>query len=219
MPPSETVRAARDLVDKLENLFMDHAHPENAPPMQSYMKGKFPFFGIKSPERKALSHQFLRDNEPIELPVLAALFRECFSAEERELQYFVQDAGRSLMRKLDMAFLPVFHDLIGRKSWWDTVDFLSPKLAGMLLRRYPERVADFPDQWIESGNFWYQRSAILFQLHRAEIVLIHNIAVCDLESLRLQKIPRPHDERHTIINPDKLSLSRAFGIDFLFPGH
>ncbi len=164
MPTSETARAAGELLVRLQNLFMRHAHAENAAPMRAYMKGKFLFYGIKSPERKSLSQQFLRDNGPIELPVLAALFRQCFSAEQREIQYFVQDAGRRSMRSLDTTFLPVFHDLIGKKSWWDTVDFLSPKLAGRLLLRFPERVRDFPDQWIENDDFWYQRSAILFQL-------------------------------------------------------
>jgi 3-methyladenine DNA glycosylase AlkD len=60
--------------------------------------------------------------------------------------------------------LPVLEELIGVRSWWDTVDFLAPKLAGPLLLRYPELIGTYPGRWIESDNIWYQRSAILFQL-------------------------------------------------------
>ena len=35
--------------------FSIHANPDHAAPMESYMKHKVKFFGIKTPERKALT--------------------------------------------------------------------------------------------------------------------------------------------------------------------
>ncbi len=157
-------KEARPWFDRLVKLYAAHAKPENAEPMARYMKDRFRFFGIKSPERKALSRAFFRQEGLPGPEVLGPLFQLCFDAPQRELQYFVQDAGRRMARHLDATFLPVYDGLIGRKSWWDSVDFLAPKLAGPLLRRHPEAIPEYPDRWIEHPNFWYQRSAILFQL-------------------------------------------------------
>ncbi len=54
--------------------------------------------------------------------------------------------------------------LIISNSWWDSIDFISPKLVGYVFKTYPELIPTYTDKWIESDNFWLQRSAILFQL-------------------------------------------------------
>lgn len=67
-------------------------------------------------------------------------------------------------KDLNANFLNTIEILIQQKSWWDTVDFLAPKIGGKLLLRFPEAILPHTQAWIESDNMWLQRSAILFQL-------------------------------------------------------
>ena len=58
----------------------------------------------------------------------------------------------------------MIEELIQIKSWWDTVDWLSPTLAGGILKRHPNLRTEYPDRWICTQNKWLVRSAILYQL-------------------------------------------------------
>jgi 3-methyladenine DNA glycosylase AlkD len=159
--PAEYVAAVREL-------YASNANPVDAPFMQRYMKDQFPFFGIKNPMRVLLSQQIIQKYGVPEGEDLKEVCRFCFGEEEREMQYFVNDLCKKVIKKLDDGFLEVFESLLVQKSWWDTVDFLSPKLAGKILQNYPTQITNYPDRWIESDNKWLQRSAILFQLDYKE---------------------------------------------------
>ena len=54
--------------------------------------------------------------------------------------------------------------LIVHKSWWDTVDFVAPKLAGPLFIKAPVERKKTARKWVTSGNTWLVRSALLMQL-------------------------------------------------------
>jgi 3-methyladenine DNA glycosylase AlkD len=149
-------------IEQLEELYASEAKLEDAKYMAAYLKNQFPFYGIKTPRRRELVAMFLESNG---LPDdLEALCRACFAAEKREIHYFVNDALRNRVKKLNTSLLPVFSDLMAQKSWWDSVDFLAPKLAGGILLRHPRQIEALTGTWIESDNFWYQRAAIIFQL-------------------------------------------------------
>jgi 3-methyladenine DNA glycosylase AlkD len=149
---------------ELEKVYLQHGNPANAEGMSRYMKEQFPYYGIKTPQRRALAAAFIAEHGLPEGEALKALCRACFESEYRELHYFVGDALSKRLKTLDVSFLDVFETLIGIHSWWDSVDFLAPKLAGGLFLRFPEQIAPYTDRWIESDNFWYQRAAIIFQL-------------------------------------------------------
>ena len=136
--------------------------------MSSYMRGQFPFFGIKSPLRKALSRQLIRELGAPQGDALKTLCREGFGEPEREIHYFVCELLARQMRRLDPSFLLLVEELVQRKSWWDTVDILAPRVAGSLLLRFPDEKASFPDRWIKEGNIWLRRSALIFQLSYRE---------------------------------------------------
>ena len=144
--------------------FAAHANPENALPMARYMKNHFAFFGIKKPERVLLSKKVIRELGILPAEELPKLCQACFQQPQRELQYFVYDLLASRMKELPVNFLDTIEALIQQKSWWDTVDFLAPKIGGKLLLRFPEAIVPRTQPWIESDNIWLQRSAILFQL-------------------------------------------------------
>ena len=50
------------------------------------------------------------------------------------------------------------------KSWWDTVDLIAGKQIGYHLRQHPQLIDPSVGKWLNSGNLWLQRTALLFQL-------------------------------------------------------
>ena len=154
----------KQYVQELGKVYLQYGNSANAEGMSRYMKERFPFYGVKTPQRRALAAAFIAEHGLPQGEALKALCRACFDSEYRELHYFVGDALSKKLKTLDVSFLDVFEDLIGQHSWWDSVDFLAPKLAGGLFLRFPDQIAPYTDRWIESDNFWYQRAAIIFQL-------------------------------------------------------
>jgi len=58
--------------------------------------------------------------------------------------------------------------MVINKSWWDTIDFLSPKIVGEYFKLYPETIENQIEKWIHSNNMWLQRSCLIFQLKYKE---------------------------------------------------
>jgi hypothetical protein len=59
------------------------------------------------------------------------------------------------------------------------------------------------------------RVSIPFQEDGTLVILKYNIVVHS-ESLSLQKIVSPHDERHGVVNANDFCFSGALGVDLLF---
>jgi 3-methyladenine DNA glycosylase AlkD len=60
--------------------------------------------------------------------------------------------------------LKTYEKMVLVKSWWDSVDFISPNLMGKYFKLYPEFIAEKTLGYVNSGELWLQRSALLFQL-------------------------------------------------------
>jgi 3-methyladenine DNA glycosylase AlkD len=144
--------------------FRQAASPANATAMRAYMKDIAPFFGLKTPQRRALlkAHITAQGLPPIaELPAIA---RSAFAQHEREWHYMAVDLLVRLAKKLGPEHLPLLEELITTKSWWDTVDLLASNVVGVILKRHTEAIPEWSRRWIESPYKWLNRTAILFQL-------------------------------------------------------
>jgi 3-methyladenine DNA glycosylase AlkD len=73
----------------------------------------------------------------------------------------ILEKAKKELTKEDMSWLS---SLIVKKSWWDTVDVLSPHIMGYMFSIHGELIQSYADKWIEDENIWLQRSAILYQL-------------------------------------------------------
>jgi 3-methyladenine DNA glycosylase AlkD len=131
--------------------------------MAAYMRGKFPFLGIATPERRRLTAAAFAGIPPPGEGELGELLGHLWERPEREYQYAGCDLAAKHAGGCGPAFLDTTRTLITTKSWWDTVDALASGVAGPLVARYPETVAVM-DRWIASPNLWLARSAILHQL-------------------------------------------------------
>ena len=65
----------KEYLHHVVDCFSIHANPDHAAPMESYMKHKVKFFGIKTPERKALTRSIIQDVRSKELVIQRALSR------------------------------------------------------------------------------------------------------------------------------------------------
>lgn len=151
-----------DYTYKFRLLLQDNANTEKAAPMKKYMKNRYDFFGIASPERKMLLRAFLNENGyPINLD---ATVKSWWAQPEREFQYAAMEILDRKKKKVDGDFIQTYEYLVAIKSWWDTVDFIAAKLIGYHFQAFPELLPEYLPKWMDSGNIWLQRSCLLFQL-------------------------------------------------------
>jgi len=128
------------------------------------MKGKFDYFGIKSPERKILKKEFTDDYGYPASGDLEEIAKECWLLPQREYQYFIMEILGRLAKKASAERIDLYAFLIENKSWWDTVDYIASNLVGIHFKLYPGLIKPHTEKWMKSGNIWLQRTAILFQL-------------------------------------------------------
>jgi 3-methyladenine DNA glycosylase AlkD len=152
------------LSQKLYTLLEKNANPQNALPMQKYMKDTSSFFGIKSPERVALFKLFMKENPPPQYFEILEIVVELWAIPKRELHYCAIDLmfmQRKNYKKEDYLF---FEKLITQNSWWDSVDSLNSNVLAHYFKKFPEQIRPVTERWMESNNIWLQRVCLIFQL-------------------------------------------------------
>jgi 3-methyladenine DNA glycosylase AlkD len=136
---------------------------ERAVSMRAYMRDQFAFFGVATPERRAIAKRVLA---PLGVPQATDLERIgplAWAVDEREVQYAAVDVLARHVRLARPELLEVVGELVITKSWWDTIDALAAKVVGPLVQRHPSLVATL-DAWIDGDELWLARTAILHQL-------------------------------------------------------
>lgn len=177
----------------LKSSFQAHANADNAAAMEQYMRNQFSFYGIKSPDRKALIKAVVQEEGFPKVEDWPALARRCFAqGEKRELQYAVGDLINPKKKHLDLEHLALTEELICTAPWWDTVDWLASHWAGAILLKHPDAMQEVSTAWINSNNMWLQRTAIIFQLKykdktRADLLYTHIEKVATSKEFFLQK--------------------------------
>ncbi|MFC5404003.1 DNA alkylation repair protein [Cohnella soli] len=162
-----TARAER-YVSELAEWFRKHGNRSVAIPMENYMRGQYPFLGIKTPERTRLTKAFWAEHGfPGDEDVLDIVER-LWAFPEREFQNVAMAFLERYKKKSKVGDIDKFERLITTKSWWDTVDYLAAHTVGVHLTRFPELLAEYPERWINSDHMWLRRTAILYQLRYKE---------------------------------------------------
>lgn len=164
--------------------FEEMASPADAIAMAQYMRNQYAFFGIRAPVNKAIQKIIFKEYGLPTVEQLPDLLDLLWADEHREIQLFGLDLMKKLIKKVDKSFIDVLEKLIITKSWWDTVDMLAANLTASLVKRFPELSPEYPNKWMDSGNTWLQRSAIIYQLKYREET---NIALLLSYILRLKE--------------------------------
>ncbi|MBW8349786.1 DNA alkylation repair protein [Bacillus sp. IITD106] len=151
-------------IANLSKIYELKRNPENAKSMEQYMKNLFPFLGIRSPERKVITADWLKNVGLVPHESLTAFIKELWDKPEREYQYVALDYLSKKKKYLLETDIDLLEYMITTKSWWDTVDFIASHLVGELFFKHPNLIKTYGEKWISSENIWLQRTMILFQL-------------------------------------------------------
>lgn len=151
-------------IKQLVELYNQHKDEEYANWSQNYLRNQFQFLGIRTPIRRKLTKQFLNEHGVPSKENLKEVILKLWELPEREYQKAALDILEKVKKELTPDDMPWLCSLLVTKSWWDTVDVLSPHIMGYLFTAYPELISSYADEWIFNDNIWLQRSALLYQL-------------------------------------------------------
>jgi len=155
-------------VQEIMNVFSQQADLDYAKWSKAYLRNQFEFIGIRAPIRRKFIKQVIKEHGLPKADELKHIVYSLWDLPEREYQQAALDLleiGKRNLTAEDMSWLST---LIVKKSWWETVDVLAPRIFGHMFLKNPELVSIYPDKWIEDENFWLQRSAIIYQLKYKE---------------------------------------------------
>jgi len=150
---------------RLRKKLIENSDPELARQMESYMRNKFKFYGLKTPERRKSYHDLIKlekANKKIDWKFLD----QAWADEHREAQYFVCDYLIALEKYLKFEDIDHIFNYVKSKQWWDTIDSLIKPIGKLGLR--DERVNELMLAWSKDDDFWVRRVAIEHQLLRKD---------------------------------------------------
>ncbi len=154
-----------NFIPALENAFKQNENPENAFAMAKYMKNNFPFFGIKTEERRRIFKEIWKENKEEVFADARRITLELYSKQERELQYCaIEILIKELKGNYKKDDIQLIEKLITTNSWWDSVDTIAKCILGEYLSELPLETKNVITRFSRSENMWLNRSAILFQL-------------------------------------------------------
>lgn len=142
---------------EIKKRFELNKNPDIAVQMEAYMRDKFKFYGIKTPERRALYKEFLKGelkNKVVDWEFL----ERCYEDEHREFQYLVTDYLHMMQRYLVYDDAAKILGFAKRKQWWDTIDNFDRILGriGLVDTRMNQLMLELS----LDEDFWLRRIAI-----------------------------------------------------------
>jgi 3-methyladenine DNA glycosylase AlkD len=148
----------------LVELFEVNCDDTIAPQMSRYMKNRFSFYGVKSPERKELQRQFIYKNGKLAISDAEKEVLGIWNNCKREVNYAIVDILKHKSYWQQEQSIDLAEWLIVHQSWWDTVDAIATHCVGHYMKQHPEKMEEYSAKWVLSDNMWLNRTAIIFQL-------------------------------------------------------
>lgn len=153
-------------VNTLELAFQKHSNPENAFAMSKYMKNKFPFFGLKTEERRKIFKEIWKQNKNEVAGNARKIALELYSKPQREFHYCsIEILIKQLKGNYKKDDIQLIEKLIVTNTWWDSVDTIAKYILGEYLLEFPMETKNVIARFSKSDDMWLNRSAILFQLN------------------------------------------------------
>lgn len=162
---------------KVKEAFEFLRDEENARHMEAYMRDRFKFYGLQTPERRAVYKDVIARDKKVGV-IDREFLEQCWADEHREFQYLVTDYLRAMQKFLTYEDVPFVEKFIRSKQWWDTIDGLDRTVGGIAFR--DPRINDLMLRWSTDEDFWVRRLAIDHQLlrkHATDTELLEKIIV------------------------------------------
>lgn len=156
------------------------ADSNKASQMEKYMRGRFKFYGIQTPDRRLAEKEILRLAKQ-EKSIRWDELDQIWDDDHREMQYFVCDFLLKFKNKLTYEDLAHVKKYVTSKQWWDTIDSLMKVYGQVGLTDH--RVDQLMLKWSQDPDFWLRRVAIEHQLLRKDkmkVALLEQILLNNL---------------------------------------
>lgn len=153
-----------DFINILKSEFEAHADSKIAAEQKAYLRNQFSFYGMKTPVRRAIQKPFLVKAFLPPKKNLEDLVKALWNKPQREYHYFAQELTQKYVKQFEEKDILLFEFMVIHNSWWDTVDFIAPKLIGEYFKTFPEQRNSYVKKWLASENIWLHRLCIIFQL-------------------------------------------------------
>ena len=171
--------------------FRKNSNKEIAKGQEKYMRNKFEFLGIKTPLKNEILKAHYKEFGFPEKDNINDYVKFLWKQPEREFQYVAINMYEKIMKKFVPEDIEILEFMIENKSWWDSVDSIV-RLNKVYFQKFPELVKQHTGRWINSDNFWFQRSALIFQLNYRDkmdkdLMFEYIIEVADSKEFFVQK--------------------------------
>ena len=153
-----------DYIKALRQEFEARADSKIAAEQKAYLRDQFLFYGIKTPIRRAIQKPFLVNEYLPPKENLEELARLLWKRPQREYHHFAQELVQKYTKRFEKKDIQLLEYMVTNNSWWDTVDFIAPKLISAYFIKFPDQRDPYVKKWLASKNIWLQRSCIIFQL-------------------------------------------------------
>ena len=120
-------------LNSLEKEFKNHSNHIIAKGQKAYMRNQFDFHGIVTSKRREIQKPLFKEYIKSLNPNLEQLTKTLWKKEQRDYQYTAQELILQYSHQFKIEDIHLFEFMIINKSWWDTIDFLSPKILGEYL--------------------------------------------------------------------------------------
>ena len=154
-----------DFIEHLQQVFKAHSNLDNKIPMEAYMKHKFVFYGIKSPDRKGLFKDVLNLHKVEVSQHCRTIVKKLYKLPEREFHYCAMELMDKILKKnYQVEDIKLIEHLLTTYSHWDSVDFIAKHILGNYLLIHPNKTDEVIRGFSNSDNMWLNRSGLLLQL-------------------------------------------------------
>ena len=154
-----------EFITALQESFKKHSISENKLPMEAYMKHKFEFYGIKSPDRKTILKEVIRNHKEEVSQYCRIIVKKLYELPHREFHYCAMEIMDQFLKKNYLKEdINLIDYLLTNHSHWDSVDFIAKHILGNYLLTHPNRTKEVINNYSNSNHMWLIRSVILSQL-------------------------------------------------------
>ncbi|MBF25520.1 MAG: DNA alkylation repair protein [Flavobacteriales bacterium] len=156
------------LINYIEKSFKKKSNLIIANKQEAYLRNQFEFYGLISSERKKITQSLVTKYRFKSVKDFQETIKILWNKQQREFQYTAQEFVLENLNYFKINDIKLFEFMIINKSWWDTIDFIAPKILGSYFKSNPEIIDVQINKWLNSNNLWLQRSCVLFQLKYKE---------------------------------------------------
>lgn len=147
----------------VESALVPLADSAKAAAMRAYMRDRFEYLGIATPERRAAVNLLIRSFASSNRAAVRSAAVTLWQQPHREYHYVAVDLLSRHAAALSLEDLPWLLELAQEKSWWDSVDALV-KVVSKIVRAAGPRGQRQMDRAVRAEDFWVRRIAMLHQL-------------------------------------------------------